>query len=143
MNYLAWPEQTLHLIGATLFLALTLLSYFFSTITVNQKQIETLLHSMALKINFFNIFLILIQILSGSLLVISKHYHFNTRWIDAAYLFAGTCLLILFYLIILLRQKKKTGLKKKQIWQLHLLHLMIIFIAIIIMHDAICKTSFL
>lgn len=138
-----WTEQTIHLIGATVFLALTMMGYFFSVLSINTKLDTPIFYNIATRIACLIFFLILAQVISGSLLVIGKHYSFKTRWIDAAYLLIIMCLVPLINICRLLIYSKDHRPEKSHIWQLHVSYLTIMVITIIIMHDAICKSSLL
>jgi hypothetical protein len=91
-----------------------------------------------LRLNKILIILSLLALLTGSLLVIPKHYTFTTPWIQAAYIFV-----IVFGLLV-------TGLTllKKKMWLTHprwwlLSYTLLTILLIIIIHDAVTKTTFL
>jgi len=90
--------------------------------------------------------LCLFAMITGTLLVIPKHFTFHTPWIQAAYLLLLCAGLGIFSLILL---KKKRILKKgnepfsrkeRAVWQFAYFVLAIVLIGII--HDAVTKTTF-
>lgn len=81
----------------------------------------------------------ILALLTGTLLVHPKNFTFHTPWIQAAYLLlAGFILGILFIKRYSLRQKSKLGRFTTQ-----LLYLILSIVLILIMHDAVTKTTFI
>ncbi|MCD6038786.1 MAG: hypothetical protein K0S27_186 [Gammaproteobacteria bacterium] len=89
--------------------------------------ILSVLNNILLYLSFF-------ALLTGTLLVHSKHYTFHTAWIQAAYFF-----LTFFIFIISLLILKKNNLPR---WLYPGVYLFLIILLIIIMHDAVRKVAF-
>ncbi|MDR3478294.1 MAG: hypothetical protein P4M14_09720 [Gammaproteobacteria bacterium] len=91
-----------------------------------------------LRLNKILLLLSVFALLTGSLLVIPKHYSFTTPWIQAAYI-----LVLLFGLLVsgLLVLKKKMWLNHPTWWLLS--YLFLTALLIIIIHDAVTKSTFL
>lgn len=95
-----------------------------------KKKCNVRLNKTLLVLSFF-------ALMTGSLLVIPKHYTFVTPWIQAAYV-----LVLSFGAII------STLLLKKQSWLNHpacscLVYLMLTVLLVVIIHDAVTKSTFL
>lgn len=79
-----------------------------------------------------------IAALTGTFLVYPKHFTFHTPWIQAAYL-----LVLLFCAGIFLISVLKKTFSQRLIWVTRLLYVPLIFILLLIMHDAVTKTTLL
>lgn len=79
-----------------------------------------------------------IGLITGTLLVHPKHFTFHTHWILAAYLLVSIILISLIYLNYLL--KKKTLANYSRI--LRFFYIMLIALLVVIIHDAVTKTTF-
>jgi hypothetical protein len=132
-----------------LLLTLGLLSSaIYCLIVIGSRQFATRVSSRQnlFRLNKIILILGLFAMLTGTLLVIPKHFTFHTPWIQAAYV-----LLMIFGLGIasLALLKKKRLFQKDRVisrkerlgWQVAYLILIIILIGII--HDAVTKTTFL
>lgn len=75
-------------------------------------------------------------LITGTLLVHPKHFTFHTPWILAAYLFLFVFCAIIAY--ILTFQKSFSGK-----WRWRAVYLILMGILIVIVHDAVSKSSFL
>lgn len=80
----------------------------------------------------------LFALLTGSLLVIPKHYSFTTPWVQAAYIFILSFGLWVTTLLLL---KKKKWLNHP-VWG-SLSYLFLILLLLVIIHDAVNKSTFL
>jgi len=84
----------------------------------------------------------LLAMLTGTLLVIPKHYTFHTSWIEAAYI-----LLTLFIggVFVATRIKKRhiNNISKKTLILMRVIYVCLGAILLLIMHDAINKSTFL
>lgn len=97
----------------------------------------TLTHSKYL--SFFNkkiLVISLFTLLTGSLLIYPKHFTIHTPWIQAAYL-----LLFIYGLIIALSIRLSKSIPQLWIWRI--LYIILVFVLILITHDAVTKRTFL
>ncbi len=88
---------------------------------------------------FFNKSLLIISffaLLTGSLLVYPKHFNFHTPWIQAAYV-----LLIMYGLALRFSIKFFHHMTKTWLWRSF--YVILIFILILIIHDAVTKQPFI
>ena len=113
------------------FIALGLLGLTFLCFALNGPQ------NLTKEVRFNKILLILapFALITGTLLVYPKQYTFHTHWILAAYALLGIfCSLVIFALLL---QKKFTSQ-----WLWKTLYFILLGILILIVHDAVTKTSF-
>lgn len=121
--------STLGLLGSAIFCLALVCSKKFTAVNLNYPDLLTRLNKIMLVLAFF-------AMLTGTFLVYPKHFTFHTPWIQAAYLFV--MLFSLGVLSLLLLKKKR-----EQRWLWCLSYLVLIFILIGIIHDAVTKTTFL
>ncbi|MHB1947493.1 MAG: hypothetical protein ACYCQI_05205 [Gammaproteobacteria bacterium] len=88
------------------------------------------------RLNKIMLALVLFAMLTGTFLVIPKHFTFHTPWIQAAYFF---CVIFFLGVLILILTQKHC----KQRWAWYLSYLLLIGILIGIVHDAVTKSTFL
>lgn len=81
------------------------------------------------------LFISLVALITGTLLVVPKHFTFHTPWIQAAYLLITLFGLSIFLLI-------KYGSRLKPILQ-KLIYMTLILALVCVIHDAVTKTTFL
>jgi hypothetical protein len=74
----------------------------------------------------------LFAMLTGTLLVYPAHFTFHTPWIRAAYVFA-----VVFVTGIIVKDRLKTA------WMRICVYLMLCAILVLIVHDAVLKSTFL
>jgi hypothetical protein len=88
-----------------------------------------------------------ITMATGTLLVLPKHFTFHTPWIQAAYVLTTLYSLSIITLIFFRKKRrvKMAGDKLTQgqqyLWRLA--YLALLFILILVVHDAVTKTRFL
>lgn len=105
--------------------------YCLILVSVKKSDHITRLNKIILALGFF-------AALTGTLLVIPKHFTFHTPWIEAAYILIGIfCFGILFLAFL----KMKGILNHRWLWLL--LYGVLVIILIGIIHDAVTKTTFL
>ena len=85
------------------------------------------------------LFLAIMSLITGTFLVIPRHFTFHTPWIQAAYL-----LLIVFFLgIAVLLFTARRPMHRLKIWIYRATGLILITILLFIIHDAVTKTTLL
>jgi len=84
------------------------------------------------------ILLSLFALLTGTLLVLPKHFTFQTPWIQAAYILVMAFGLIVSLTILL---KKKFSIQQRWIWVG--IYSSLVILLIVIIHDAVTKSTFL
>jgi hypothetical protein len=77
-----------------------------------------------------------LAMITGSLLVYPKHFTFHTPWIQAAY-----ALVTVFCVSIFMLSFFKNIINKR--WMLQMVYLGLIVILVLVVHDAVTKTTFL
>lgn len=88
------------------------------------------------RLNKIILALVAFAVLTGTFLVIPKHFTFHTPWIQAAYFFC--VIFFLGVLILILAQQYRN-----QRWLWYLSYVLLIGILIGIVHDAVTKSTFL
>jgi len=115
-----------------LLLTLSLLgSTFFCLILIYFQQ-----NDLIKRLNRIMLWLLVFAVLTGTLLVYPKHYTFHTNWIQAAYILVflfGT----LLSLLAVFRKKRPWR------WLSGISYFFLIILLIVIIHDAVTKTTFL
>lgn len=106
----------------------TLLYCIFSAI---RQQSHTVIYSILLALCLF-------ALLTGSLLVLPKHYTFTTPWIQAAYLLVAIFASCVSAIIII---KKKFQVNHRGLSLLA--YFFLVTLIIVIIHDAVTKSTFL
>ena len=103
----------------------------YCVVAVGLKKSHTLLKQVLLLLAF-------LALLTGSLLVLPKHYSFTTPWIQAAY-----ALVMVFALLVtsLLVWNKKRGIHHRGWWIMGYVFLIVLLVMII--HDAVTKSTFI
>src|SRR3990167_1700733 len=115
---------TLGLLGITFFCLIRASTTHFSIALLTQ-------------LNRILLWLTAFAILTGTLLVYTKHFSFHTPWIEAAYLLT----FILGTLVSLLLFAKRSFHLNRWLWRG--IYIIFIMILIGIIHDAVTKTTFL
>ena len=92
-------------------------------------------HRLFIRFNTLIISLSLLAMLTGTFLVYPKHFNFHTPWIVAAYTLLGVFIAGVGFLIWVARKRFA-----RWIWQL--VYLVLIIMLVLIVHDAVTKTTF-
>lgn len=135
-----------HLLAGTLLLGSIVIFYSLITLQYSrrQHQLAALTLSLANSFDWLILALVLLQFLTGSLLVIEKHYAFSTHWILAAYAVLACTAALWIYIARSRRQLlinlKAAGVASKHPSKLfHAAHWLTIIFLVLIIHDAVVK----
>lgn len=88
------------------------------------------------RLNKVMLALMVFTVITGTFLVIPKHFTFHTPWIQAAYVFCT-----LFFVGVLLLIFLKKYVEQRWLWYSSYVFLILILTGIV--HDAVTKTTFL
>lgn len=130
----------LSLLGSTIYCLALVGSRQFGLRSISQSDKINRLNGLLLAMSFF-------ALITGTVLVHPTHFTFHTPWIRAAYL-----LVVVFGLsvIALMSLKKKRILPSQadkisgmQQWAWRFAYLALVIILILVVHDAVTKTTFL
>lgn len=139
--------KALHLLGGTVFLGISIASYFYLWHSQRLRD-HKLLHyalSASLKGDLLQVVLIVAQFTTATLLVKGYHHSFSTPWIKVAYLAFSLVAISWFFLVLLklasLRygRYRETKLVFKPLF--HLLYWFIFCLFVVIIHDAIMQQT--
>jgi hypothetical protein len=95
-------------------------------------------HQKISRLNRMMLWLLLLAMLTGTLLVYPKHFTFHTPWIQAAYIYA---VLASVSLLLLKKSHQRLPSRRRLLWLLA--YLILLGLLVIVVRDAVTKTSFL
>lgn len=125
----------IHLLVAVAFFGGLIGSYFYSTSVSDSKTQQFILQKTIKIEQYLFIPMVIVAMLTGTLLVGYSPFDFTTPWIIAAY---SALTLIFVLLLCAIQMKKKRMLNRIY----HLTYSVMIFLLIVIVHDAVMKHTF-
>lgn len=135
--FMTYFSETIHLLIGTVSVALLIGSYMLSLFKkACPLKLQHHYYEIGIGMITWITYLLLAQILTGSLLVWLKHYPLNTPWIRDAYILVSICLTLLLYIRYRLTQHG-TGLS------IHLCFFSTFIGLILVIHDAVTRVGWL
>lgn len=102
------------------------------------SQPNSLQHRKIARLNRLMLWLLLFAILTGTALIYPKHFTFQTPWIDAAYVYA---LVASISLLLLKKSHLNFTSTRRELWLLA--YFILLALLIVVIRDAVTKTSYL
>jgi hypothetical protein len=127
----------IHLLGAIGVLGLLVSAYYFTCKTVPYAELRAQSQLALTRMERLWFLLVLIQLITGSLLVFPTHFNFATPWISAAYALLFLCAAIMFW------HKRRYRKTPTLSWHTHAAYGVSLVLLILIAHDAVTKTTWI
>lgn len=139
---LVYIEKGVHLVVAMMYFALLAASYMaFARFTRASGQAATHHLKFSLSLDYGLLALWCIAVSTGTLLVFSKGYTFNTPWIMAAYFVLVVLVLALLFTCSLKRRYLLTQNVARGLFAWHACYVVQLLLLLVVMHDAVYKMT--
>ena len=134
--------KCLHLIGGTVFLGITIASYFYISYSKSDQKLRLFALKTSLLGDILIALIIVLQYITATLLVKLNHLSFATPWIIVAYIaFSLVSFCWLVNVIIKVHNVRLTnGFQYNKLF--HAMHMLIILVFILIIHDAVMQKTY-
>jgi hypothetical protein len=133
----------LHLMCGTVFLGITIASYFY----IAQAKADLKLQAYALKASLLGdrlvVVIIVLEYLTATGMVKAHHLAFSTPWIVVAYIAFSVIVLCWVGNVCLKTKALKAGQPLKGSVLFHVLHIAMIVIFMMVIHDAVMQHTYL